>query len=257
MSGGMQGHGAMRHNAEFKRRLRAGEPLYGAFVKTPHPTVVELLGQEGFDFLVLDAEHAPFERASIDMALLAARAVGCPTLVRPPAHREEWIMASLDAGAAGILAPRVSSAAAAETLAALMRYQGGDRGFSPSPRAAEYGRRGIAGHLAHAPEETTLICQIEDRAGVEAAAAIAAVEGVDGLFVGPVDLAVSCGFDTPAAEEVVAMCRRVIAAAPGASGLFTDAKASAERWRALGATLFVLASDQAFLRHGAAAALRG
>jgi 2-keto-3-deoxy-L-rhamnonate aldolase RhmA len=248
-------HGSLDHNAAFRLRLLRGDVLVGTFVKTPHPAIVEVLGRSDLDFLILDAEHAPFDRTTIDICLLAGHGCRCPVLVRVPQAAPEWIMASLDAGAAGIMAPHVSCAAGARDIADMMRYAGGRRGFSPSPRAGDYGGRSISEHLALAPAETVLVCQIEDRGGVEAAGAIAAVDGVDALFVGPVDLAVSLGLDSAADDAVAALCRRTIAAArPGArSGLFVSSMDSAPAWLECGATLIVSGSDQAMLRAGAKA----
>ncbi len=246
-------HGALSHNAAFRQRLTGGEVIVGTFVKTPHPAVVEILGRSGLDYLVLDAEHAPFDRTSIDLCLLAGQACACPVLVRVPSATPEWIMASLDSGAAGIMAPHIGSADEAVAVARMMRYAGGERGFSPSPRAGDYGKRNIAAQLRLAPAETVLVCQIEDRGGVEAAASIAAVDGVDALFVGPADLAVSLGLDSSAGEQVTALCRQTMQAAVGnaRSGLFIPGKNGISDWQDRGATMFVSGSDQVLLRDGA------
>lgn len=251
-------HGSWEHNAAFRRQLTGGEILFGTFVKTPHPAIVEVLGATALDFLVLDAEHAPFDRASIDLCVLAGLAAQCPVLVRIPAAREEWVMASLDAGAAGILAPRVSTVEQAQDLARMTRYQNGERGFSPSPRAGEYGARTIETQLALGPQETVLVCQIEDRAGVDAAGEIAAVDGVDALFVGPVDLAVSIGSHDAGDDRVAALCRETLLAAPpqARSGLFVGDAHTARKWTDHGASLFIVGTDQALLKQGAVTALK-
>ena len=255
MTGDHTRHGAQSHNAAFRRRLTAGETVVGTFVKTPHPSVVEILGRSGLDFLVLDAEHAPFDRSTIDLCLMAGQACGCPVLVRVPAATPEWIMSSLDCGAAGIMAPHVSSAEEAEAVVRVMHHKGGERGFSPSPRAGEYGRRTIAAHLDLAPGEIVLVCQIEDRDGVETAASIAAVDGVDALFIGPVDLSVSLGVASAADEQVLDLCRRTMKASGSnaRSGLFVPNADGISGWQGHGATVFVSGSDQSFLRSGASA----
>ncbi|SME98684.1 2-keto-3-deoxy-L-rhamnonate aldolase RhmA [Tistlia consotensis] len=247
----------METGAAFRRRLLAGERLVGSFVKTPSPAVIEILGDAGLDFLVLDAEHVPLGREAVDLCVLAGRAAGVPILVRVPVAAAEWIMTALDCGAAGIMAPHVQSAEEAATIVAAMRYGPGGRGFSPSTRGAGYGRRGVAEHLARAGEESVLLCQIEDPLGAEAAGAIAGVEGVDCLFVGPVDLAVACGFSDLADPALAALCRRILGAGGAAArtGIFVGAAAAAPPWQAAGASLFVVGTDQAFLRAGAAAAL--
>lgn len=242
----------------FARRLRAGEELAGVFVKSQDPAVVEILALAGFDFVVIDAEHAAFDRAGIAAFCRAARAGGIAALVRVPPDAPDWIGSSLDAGAAGIVAPQVPDAATAAGILRQMRYGPGGAGFSPSTPGALYGQRSIAAHLAARPAETVLICQIETPEAVDACAEIAALDGVDALLVGPVDLAVSAGLADPKAEVVVAMTRRVLQAARqarAAGGLFLADPALAPDWRAAGARLFVIGTDQGFLAAAAARAL--
>lgn len=248
----------MDTNAAFRRRLVGGERIVGTFVKTPSPPVIEIIGRAGFDFLVLDAEHTAMGRETVDLCLLAARAAVIPMLVRVPVASPEWISTGLDAGAAGIMAPHVDSAAEAGRIAAAMRYGTGGRGFSPSVPAAGYGARSIADHLEQAAQETVLICQIEDPDAAETACEIAAVDGVDALFVGPVDLAVACGRTDPRDPDVVDLTSRVLDVAGDGNartGLFVGAMAQTARWEEDGATVFVAGTDQAFLKAGARAAL--
>ncbi|MEP3435901.1 MAG: aldolase/citrate lyase family protein [Hoeflea sp.] len=239
----------------FATKLRARTPLIGTFVKLRDPSVIEMLGLCGFDFVVIDAEHAPFDRQALAIAVLAARAAGVAALVRVPEADGTWISAALDCGAAGILAPQVASAAMAEYLVRRVSY-GSERGFSPSTAAAGYGTRGIENHLQSQPGETVLICQIEDRSAVALAAEIAAVTGVDGLLVGPVDLAVSEGLTNPSDPAIEALGVQVISAARSAGiagGMFISDPAAITRWTACGASLFVLGSDQSFLMQSAQA----
>ncbi|KJS19125.1 MAG: hypothetical protein VR78_03605 [Hoeflea sp. BRH_c9] len=241
----------------FAAKLRARTPVIGTFVKLRDPSVIEMLGLCGFDFVVIDAEHAPFDREALSFATLAARAANVAALVRVPDADGTWISTALDCGAAGIVAPQVTSAAMAELLARRMRY-GADRGFSPSTAGARFGQRGIQDHLQSQPEETVLVCQIEDRSAVALAAEIAAVSGVDGLLVGPVDLVVSEGLTDPTAPEIKALGAQVLSAARAAGisgGMFLSDPARASEWSDCGGTLFVLGSDQSFLMQSARAGL--
>ncbi len=242
----------------FAEELRARKPLLGTFVKLRDPGVVEVLGWAGFDFIVIDAEHAAFGRESLSVSLLAARAAGLAALVRVPETDGHWISSSLDAGAVGIMAPQVANVGMATDLAARMRFGAGGRGFSPSTPAAGYGARGIAAHLASQTEETVLICQIEDMGAVAAAADIAAVNGVDGLLVGPIDLAVSVGLTDPADPAIVNAGIAVMkaAAVKGVSaGMFISNPDMLLEWKQAGANLFVLGADQSFLLQAAGSAL--
>ena len=248
----------MAYRATFAARLRGRQGLAGTFVKSADPAMIEVLGHSGLDFAILDAEHGAFDRGTIAARMSAARAAQLPLLVRVPELAGHWIATALDAGAAGIVAPQVPDAEAAENLAKRMRYGPGGRGFTPSAAGADYGSRGIAGHLSRAGEETVLICQIEDEGAAARAAEIASVPGVDGLLVGPVDLAVSLGLTTPDAPEVERLSRDVMTAAQGAqkaAGLFLGQPGRGAEWAAQGATLFVLGTDQGYVLQGAKRAL--
>lgn len=242
-------------NSAFVQRMRSGTDVVGSFVKMPHHSVVEVMAGAGFDFLTLDAEHGYFDRASIDSCVLAGLAWECPVFVRIPVAEPDWIMYALDSGAAGIFVPHVATRADAERLAQLVSFAPtGKRGFSPSVRAGSYGLRGMAAHRHGARQDFALVCQIEDPAGVDAAAEIAAVDGVDALFIGPADLAVAAGYDDMGHPEALALCERGLAAAkdrvPGA--IFVSDLAATERWRAAGASVFMVGSDQTMLVAGSA-----
>jgi len=242
----------------FASRLRARTELVGTFVKSRDPAVVEILGSVGVDFFVLDAEHAPFDRADIGVMAMASRAAGLPMVVRVPGTDGAWIATSVDSGAAGIMVPQVTDACMAGRLAGALTFGRDGLGFSPSTAGAGYGARTIPDHLERHPGETVLICQIEDPGAVANAAAIAAVPGVDALLVGPVDLSVAAGASGPADADIVEMCRATVLAgaeAGIAAGLFLGLPAQAPEWRAAGATLLVVGTDQAFLRRAAAGAL--
>lgn len=240
---------------QFAHRLRTQASLIGTIVKLRDPAVIEMLGQCGFDFVIIDAEHAPFGRENLAIAMLAARAANLAALVRIPEVNGAWISTALDCGAAGIVAPQVASEAMAITLTRMMRHDA-DRGFSPSTAAAGYGTRGIKKHLQAQPLETVLICQIEDPAAVSMAGEIAALAGVDGLLVGPVDLAVSNGMTDPSMPEIKALAAQVMSAARDSgksAGMFLSDASTAAEWSARGCSLFVLGSDQSFLMQSARA----
>ncbi len=197
----------------FRQRLAAGELLAGSFIKTPSCHGVEILGGVGYDFVVIDEEHAPFDRSAIDVALLAARASGLAGLVRIARPDEANILSVLDCGATGILVPHVADAAMAQRIAAAARYRGGRRGFSGSPRAGGYGALSIWDHVAQQDEAVTVIAQIEDPEALEHIDAIATTPGIDALFIGRADLAVATGEPSPTSDKIKEICARVAAAA--------------------------------------------
>lgn len=237
-------------------KARIGQPLLGTFLKTPHPHVVEVLATCGLDLLCIDAEHAPFDRAAIDLCLMAARAAGLPTLVRPQSSAPEQILNALDCGADGVLVPHVRSAHEAEAVARAAHYGPGGRGYAGSPRAAGYGLSAMPDHLARSAARTVVVAQIEDREALDEIDAIAGVAGLDALFVGRIDLTVSLGLADPDAPAVIEAVERIVAAcvrAGRACGMFLSRNEDVAFWRERGATLFLLGSDHGFLRQGAAA----
>lgn len=227
----------------------------GTFIKTVSPHIVEILGTTSLDFGVIDAEHAPFDRASLDLMMLAGRAARLPLYVRVPDYDGATILSTLDLGAAGIVVPHVDNAEQATQIVARARYHGGERGFSSSPRAAGYGVMSYA-QAQEAGDRTLVMCQIESVAGLENADRIAAVAGVDGLFVGRADLALSMGETGSRSPAVLEATRRIIRAALDAgkiAAMFVANNAEREEFAALGVSWFISGSDQSLLRQAAQA----
>ncbi len=181
----------MSNGRTFGPRFRRGEHLLGALIRMPNEGLVELAGLVGLDYVVLDTEHGPGDQLALAHHINAAAATGLSVLVRVGAPSE--VLRALDLGAHGILAPHVSSVEHARALVDAMHYPPvGRRGFAGYTRAGNYGLISAADHHA-AARDTVLIAMIEDQAGLDAAADIAAVEGVDGLMLGPADLACELG----------------------------------------------------------------
>lgn len=241
-----------------KQRLAAGDALWGSFLKTPAPILVEVLAGAGLDLLCIDAEHAPFDRAAIDGCVMVARAVGLAVVVRTPTPAPEHILNALDCGADGVMLPHIRSADEARAAVSASQYGGaGGRGYAGSSRAAGYGLTPMPEHLARSAERSVVIAQIEDVEAVEAIAAIAAVPGIDALFVGRIDLTIALGGSDPDAPSVVAAVERVLKAGAAAGvpvGMFVPRDGDVAGWRAKGARLFLQGSEYAFLRAGARAA---
>ncbi len=232
--------------------LNPGQTRHGTFVKIAAPSVIEVLALAGLDFVVVDAEHAPFDRADIDRLVLAGIAVGLPVLVRVPDAAPATLLSVLDVGAAGVVVPHVDSAEQARSIVARCRYRGGARGYSSSPRSAGYGALGMKRVLAE-DGQALVVCQIESPAAVAAAAEIAAVDGVHALFVGRADLALAMGFDDTRAGPVDQAVDVVLAAAEQAGkdvAVAVGSTTEGEAFAARGARWFVIGSDQSLLRQG-------
>src|SRR5258707_9711843 len=206
----------------FRPRLTDRVPLIGTFLKTPSPMLCELLAHAQLDVVCLDAEHAPFGRMEIDGCVAALRAADQPSLVRISADTAADIRNALDAGATGILVPHVKSVDQAAAIVRASRYGDGGRGYSGSTRAADFAAKGMQAHLRDSGAQTTVIVQIEDLAALGPAAAIAAVEGVDCIFIGRADLAVAMQRDTSAPGVIDAVLGACAAAksAGTAIGMF-------------------------------------
>ncbi|GAA4343755.1 aldolase/citrate lyase family protein [Pigmentiphaga soli] len=227
----------------------------GTFVKTASPQVIEILGTTGLDFACVDAEHAPFDRGTLDLMVMAGRAAGIDVFIRIAEINPAVILSALDIGAAGLLVPHVDSAEQAREVVAMSRHRGGTRGYSTSPRFAGYGSLGMKEAL-RAGENAQIVCQIESEPAVRAAAEIAAVPGVAGLFVGRADLALSMGLDNSRDPRVLEATRHSLAAAAAAgkiAGMHVGSNAERDEFAAQGADWFIVSSDQTLLRQAAQA----
>ncbi|MCH2076981.1 MAG: aldolase/citrate lyase family protein [Rhodobacteraceae bacterium] len=245
--------------ADFKQRMLAGEMLAGTFLKTPAYELIEVLAQSGLDFLCLDAEHSPFDRARLDMCLALGRALDFPLLVRPGSATAPEILQALDSGAAGIVAPHVDSVEKAQALAKAGHFGLGGRGYAGSTRWAGFATRKMPDVLDQS-SDTILIAQIEEPAGVDAADAIAATDGIDGLFLGPADLSVGYGKRDQSSDELqqaFATCGAAAKANGKAFMTFVGNATQAESLMHHGLTMFFIASEHSWMRAGAAAEAMG
>jgi staphyloferrin B biosynthesis citrate synthase len=241
--------------AAFRRRFREGERVVGSFVKTPTSHTIEVLGDVGFDFVVIDEEHGPFDRLAIDQAILAGRASGTAPIVRVADPAPSKLLSVLDDGAAGVLVPHVLSVEKARAVVAACRYRGGSRGFSNTTRAGGFGRLPMWQHVEASDAAVTVIGMIEDPEAIEVAHDILAVDGLDGVFIGRGDLTVAYGAASQDAEPVRRATERVIAAAKAVGKpvcVMVGSIADTAAFRAQGVNAFIVGSDQTFLRQGAA-----
>lgn len=238
----------------FRDRFLARDTLYGTFLKIPATMPAEILGSIGYDFVVVDEEHSPFNRETTDRIVLACRAYGIAAVVRVQSGDPAQILSVLDCGADGVLVPHVRDAATARAIVAAGRYRGGKRGFAPTTRAGTFGKDAQALHMETQDRRVTLIAMIEDPEAIDNIDEIVAVEGLDGVFIGRGDLAAAytgmgdvAALVRSATEKVHAAAAKVgltVAILPG------TAEDAAVQARA-GSTAFLLSSDQSFLRAAA------
>jgi len=248
-----------------RTRLASGKPQFGCWLSLASPFSAEALSQSGFDFLVVDMEHSPADTMdTIGLLQAIGNGIAAP-IVRVTENRTALVKRAMDAGAPNVLFPSVNDAAEARQAANAMRYpqvlegrsNDGQRGVAGVVRAARYGLEPY--YLARANATACTIVQIETAAGLANADAIAAIDGVDALFVGPADLAARLGhLDRPDHPDVQRAIARVLQIARGrgkAAGIFALTAEAARTAAAQGFTLIAVGADIAWLMRGAREAL--
>ena len=242
-------------HAQFPNRSRqdllARKRLIGCWASLGSPITTEVLGVAGFDWILLDAEHAPNDVLTLVPQLMALKDSASAPVVRPPWNDTVIIKRLLDAGFHNFLVPFVESADEARRAVAATRYPpAGVRGVSVSQRSNRYGS--VPDYFKLVNDNIAVTVQIESRAGVAAASSIAAVDGVDGLFIGPSDLAAAYGHLGAAGHpEVQEAMAQVFAAAKSAGkpvGILAPVEAEARRYLEMGATFVAVGSDLGVLR---------
>lgn len=245
----------LRLNPTFRDDLSAAErPLAGMWVCSGSPVVAEICAGAGLDWVMIDMEHAPNGLESVLEQLQAVAAYPVTPVVRVPIGEQVIIKQVLDLGAQNLLVPMVNSAADAEAVVAAVRYPPrGRRGVgSALGRSARWNR--VDGYLGDADAYVSLFVQVETTEAVDAAAEIAAVDGVDGVFVGPSDLAASMGLlGQQSHPEVTAAVLRAFAAVRAAGkpvGVNAFDPAVADAYLAEGASFVLVGADVALLARG-------
>ncbi len=235
---------------ELRRKTAAGLALGSFVIDCPAPGTVNALALAGFDFVVMDMEHSPLDFGRLELLILAAQAAGLPVLVRPWNADAGLIGKLLDLGAHGIMAPHIDSAERARAVVDQCRYAPlGSRGVCP---LSKYDA--LAEPLRMLDEATFVVVQIEGRAGIERLADITAVPGIDAIFVGPYDLAMSLGV-APGSPEVFAAAEQLAQSVKRgpALGIYLDDPSQCGSWAAHRFALQVVGFDGRMLADAARA----
>jgi len=237
-----------------KRALAAGSVVLGTWLTASDPLVAERVAQSGWDWLLIDREHGAVDLHTA-AAMMAAVPPSCPAVpvVRVLSHEPKSIGQALDAGAYGVLVPRVMDAEQAAAVVRAARYPpAGTRSVAGGRAPLAFGTD-AATYFRRANDEVVVLVQIEHRDAVMEADAICAVDGVDGVFVGPSDLSASLGLD-PGPDQrdpaLVEACGQVAAAARRhgvAAGIMVSGLDGYRFWRGRGFTLFGVTSDVGFM----------
>ena len=236
---------------KFKAALQGEKKLYGMFLGIPNTSVAELCAGAGFDWLIIDGEHSPFDLQSIMAHLQAMSSFPVSAIVRPVEGQTAIIKQMLDVGAQSLLIPMVDTAEQAAIMVRSCKYPPqGIRGLGTAmARAAQWNR--IPNYLHKANDEVCLIVQIETVLGLENIDEISAVEGVDALFIGPSDLSASMGYvgqqDHP--DVVAAVCKAIVSikASGKHAGVLAVKKELIDKYSEAGAKFIGVGVDTAVL----------
>lgn len=240
----------------FKRALRAGKAQIGLWSSLSSNYTVEVIAGAGFDWILLDTEHSPNDLESLLTQLQAAAPYPTHAVVRVPWNDMVTIKRVLDIGAQSILIPYVSTAEEARAAVSYTRYPpAGVRGVAGTTRASRFGR--IRDYAKRAHEEICVLVQVENQAGLDNLDAIAAVDGIDGVFIGPADLHASLGYTGEIANQkvmpLIEDALRRIRRAGKAPGILTPSEDNARKQLAAGALFVAVGSDVGLLARGAEA----
>ena len=235
----------------FKRDLRAGKKLIGCWSSLSNAITTEVLGVAGFDWILLDGEHSPNDMTTFIPQLMALKDSASAPVVRPASNNAVEIKRLLDAGFYNFLVPFVESVDEARRAVAATRYPPmGIRGVSVSQRSNRYGT--VPDYFKSINEHICVMVQIESRAGVAAAREIAALDGVDCIFVGPSDLAAGMGHlgnaGHPEVQTAIAAVFADAKACAKPAGILAPVEADARRYMAMGATFVAVGSDLGLFR---------
>jgi 4-hydroxy-2-oxoheptanedioate aldolase len=240
----------------FKHALKDGKAQIGLWSSLSSNYSVEVIAGAGFDWILLDMEHSPNDLESLLAQLQAAAAYPAHPVVRVPWNDMVAMKRILDVGAQSLLVPYVSTAEEARAAVAHTRYPPkGVRGVAGTTRATRFGR--IKDYAKRAHEEICVLVQVETQAALDNIESICAVDGVDGVFVGPADLHASMGYTgeiaNPKVKPTIDDAIRRIRKAGKAPGILTPSEEDARRWLDCGALFVAVGADVGILARGAEA----
>lgn len=236
-----------------KSRLKAGAKALGAWTMSDSADNAEVLALSGLDFIMIDQEHGQGLLTDAIAQMRAMAATTCAPMIRVPWNDFVFIKRVLDAGVQGVMVPQVNTAEEARAVVAACRYPPhGIRGAAGGTRAASYGFD--MGYYDRAAEDLTIIVQIENAQAVENAAEIAAVDGVDVVFIGPRDLSASIGklnkFEDPELRALLAKAEQAVIKSGKVLGCVAGSGAIAKEMFGRGYGFLISGSDLAHLRNG-------
>ncbi|MFN0088447.1 MAG: HpcH/HpaI aldolase family protein [Blastocatellia bacterium] len=239
----------MKTNA-VKAKLRAGEAVFGCFVRYPEPALIEMLGYYGWDYLMFDGEHSTITPRDCENLCRAAELRNVSTFVRVTTNQQPVILRFLDTGAQGAMIPMINSVAEAEAAVRSVKYPPrGSRGLA-GVRAADYGQIqpfSFPDYIVRANDETMIIAQIETAQAVEALPEIVKLPDIDVFFIGPTDLSTSLGapgdLKNPRVQAAFDRIIETVNASDKALGILVPNADAAMQWMDRGARFVLIVVD--------------
>lgn len=238
-------------------KMKSGKPVFGTFYKLNSNACTEILAYAGFDFIVVDCEHANISWENYEGIINSANRLGMEVIIRVPAPREEYVFHALDSGANGVQLPNIETVnQARDILAACKYYPKGQRGLSRNQKAGHYGIwTDDIPYPEYANGSTMVVMHIENKDMAEKTKDLCDCDNADVLFIGPADLSQSMGMPGQTKNpEVVAVINKVIAEA-GEKGMLVGTTVSNEesirKYMDMGVKYFLYGSDYSFLANGA------
>jgi 4-hydroxy-2-oxoheptanedioate aldolase len=243
----------LQRNA-FKHAIAQGRLQVGLWSSLASNIAADIVSDSGFDWILIDTEHSPNEIPDVLGQLQAAERGSASLIVRPAWNDAVLIKRVLDIGAQSVLVPYVQDAEEARRAVAAVRYPpGGIRGVAAAARASRYGR--VPGYLNKADAEICLLVQVETRTALDQLEAIAGIEGIDGVFIGPSDLSASFGHvgnpQHPEMQKLLQDSVNRLKAVGKPAGILTTNEEEARRYIEWGYTFVAVGSDVGLLARGA------
>lgn len=240
----------------FKAALKAKKPQIGLWASIPSNYTAEVIAGAGFDWILIDTEHTPSDIETVVTQLQAIASYPVTPIVRVPWNDMVTIKRYLDTGVQTLLIPQVNTPEEAKNAVGYTRFpEVGLRGVAGTTRATRFGR--IKNYFKYAADEICVLLQAESREALSNLDAIVAIEGVDGVFIGPADLHASLGYlGERSHKDVIPVIDDAISRivkSGNAAGILTDNEENARHWLNLGATFVAVGADVGILARGAEA----
>lgn len=233
--------------------LREGRRILGLFTRIGTPEIAETLAASSLDFIVLDVEHGSLGRKEISHTVLVATRKDLPVIIRLPDDTPAGIQHAIAVGASGIIVPHISCAKQAEALVSFARSVAVERAYAGVARGSDYRRRSWADFDAYIKEHFLVIAQIDEQSGFRRAEEIAAMPGLDAVFIGTLSLALSlgtsCVSDPIVLDALTRICQSCISAGRGIGMHLQDAGA-ASLWSERGVSMYVVGNDLGLILDG-------